>query len=265
MSKRFLRRVAVAAVPLTFGCAVLFAIKSDPQNATVFTTLANVPVLELPEAAAQIVAKSPVAQRSAVLGEVLHAVSALAKPEVTPYAVSAICRATPAVAGQVAQMAVSMQPGDALSITKAAVAAAPGSVEQIVSAVCRQVPQQFTSVAQVAGQESPRAQQEILRGVINALPSMETYVEKAKSYSADGSLASVLRKADELAFTVAQEQAKSGSANTLLAQSVTAQSPMMPVPMFGPPYTPAPTLFTTLTPKDTQIVTPGSGRDYSAP
>lgn len=262
MSKRMLKTVAVAAVPLALGCAALFAIKSDSQNASVFTTLANVPVVEMPEAAAQLVAKAPAAQRAAVVSEVLQAVNSLAKPDVTPYAVSAICRTAPEVAQQVAQVAVSLRPAEALPITKAAVAAAPGSVEQIVSAVCRQVPAQFASVAQVAGLESPRAQDQILRGVVSAVPSVETYVEKARTYSADGSLGSVLRKADEMAFTAAQEQAKS---TTTLAMGSTATTPTMPIPTFGPPFTPPPPIFFDLKPNQTQIVLPGSGRDYSAP
>ena len=294
MKTRLMKKVGIAAVPLTIGCAMLLSFKPTVQNASVFDVLAGVPVVELPETAARLVAQASAANKAAVMGEVLRASAALARPEVLAYMVSAICKSSPEIAGLTVETSVSLQPGEILPITKAALAAAPNSVESIVASGCRVAPRSYIAVAQMANAEVPQARERILRGVITAMPSMNGYVERARSYASHDSILDLLNKAQELAVNAIGEESASARIQSqsplatvelaqtttrsavdidqmaaqhpvLFAQAQAAPSVFMPVPTIGPPYTPPSTNMNTLTLGDTKVVIPGSGRDYSAP
>jgi hypothetical protein len=192
-------------------CSILFILLNPkPQHKTIFDILTRLPVLEVPEHAAQMVARASPADRPAVAREVVQAVTALSRSGITPYAVSAICKAAPDVAPHVAATAASLQPQDAVPIAKAAVAAAPAYAENIVFAVCLEAPQAFALVAVAASEEVPNRPQEIYRGVANALPDVGQRLERARSYCGDAPVADVMQKTFELAAAEQDEEMARG-------------------------------------------------------
>ena len=120
------------------------------------------PVPEIPAKAAELVHAAAASDRDRTAQDVLRAVSTIAKPGVLPYVVSAICRGNPEVAGSVVATAIKLQPENAVVLSKAALCAAPGQVEQIVFSACKAAPASCAEVALAASGEQPAARDLIL-------------------------------------------------------------------------------------------------------
>jgi len=249
MNTRVMKKLSIAAVPLTIGCVVLLAFKPAPQNGSIFNTLAGVPAVELPETAAALVAEAPVAKKAAVMSEVLRISATLAKPEVLAYMVSAICKSSPEIAGLTVETSVSLQPGEVLPITKAAVVAAPSSVESIMAGACRVAPQAYVAIAQVAGAPVSQAQ---------PLPTKVTTETRSP-------LALAMAEQAQTTTRSAADSEQTTTKSVRFAQASGGTVAFKPMYTFHPPFTPPPPLPDTLFLWNTRIVQPGSGRDYSAP
>ena len=206
MKKHLLIGLGVTAFVLAGVLAFGLSGKSGSQNGGLYSSLANVPVLELPQAAAQLVAQA--ADKEAKAAEVVRAVATVSQPDMLPFIVSAICRVAPEAAATTVATAVSLQPTWALPIAQSAVTAAPASVAAIVEAVCRQTPQYHSYVAQLAAHEVPAANEQILHAVSDSVPALAPHIEQAKSQASGQSLGALLRRADELAYAEQVETAK---------------------------------------------------------
>ena len=130
--------------------------------------------------------------------DVLRAVSAVAKPGVLPYAVSAICRGNPEATGSVVTTAIQLQPEDVSIFAKAALCAAPGQVEQIVFSACKAAPASCAEVAVAASRQLPAANNLILAGLARARPEMELYLEEAQIQAGTSDFEAVLKQAVQL-------------------------------------------------------------------
>jgi hypothetical protein len=148
--------------------------------ATPFLALSGVRVPEIPARAAELVHAAAPSDRERTAQDVLRAVSAVAKPGVLPYVVSAICRANPEVAASVVATAIRLQPEDVSVFATAALCAAPGQVEQVVFSACKAAPASCAEVAVVASRQLPAANDLILAGLIGARPELELYLEEAQ-------------------------------------------------------------------------------------
>jgi hypothetical protein len=142
--------------------------------------LSGVRVPEIPARAAELVHAAAPSDRERTAQDVLRAVSAVAKPGVLPYVVSAICRANPEVAASVVATAIRLQPEDVSVFATAALCAAPGQVEQVVFSACKAAPASCAEVAVVASRQLPAANDLILAGLIGARPELELYLEEAQ-------------------------------------------------------------------------------------
>ena len=205
MKTRIIKTIAITTGALGCSLALLLVLRPAPQTQTPFATLAGVSVLELPQAAARLVANTPPAQRAAVAREVVQAVAALSKPGAIPFAVSAICRANPDVAAEVVGTAVRLQPTETLTIAQAAFSAAPAALESIIAAICGEVPQAYAALAVVAADQLPASSQQILHALTTALPVLEPSLEQARTYSGDASMRAVMVKTTELVEARARE------------------------------------------------------------
>jgi hypothetical protein len=200
--------VGVGVTVLVVAGALVFGRSGKPGSldSGLYSSLVAVPVLELPQTAAQLVAQA--ADKEARAVEVVRAVATMSQPDMLPFVVSAICRVAPEVAATTAATAVSLQPNEALPIAQSALTAAPAMVGAIVEAVCRQSPQYHSYVALLAAQEVPAARYQILLAVSDSVPALAPHLELAKSQASGQSLGTLLRRADELAYVEQVESAK---------------------------------------------------------
>lgn len=176
--------------------------------ATPFLALSAVPVPEIPAKAAELVHAAAASDRDRTAQDVLRAVSAIAKPGVLPYVVSAICGANPEVAGSVVAGAINLQPENGMVLSKAALCAAPGQVEQIVFSACKAAPASCAEVALAASRQLPAANNLILAGLARARPEMELYLEEAQIQAGTSDFEAVLTQAVQLFNDVFKVPAK---------------------------------------------------------
>ena len=85
---------ALVSLAVLLACFIPAHVGSA-ASATPFLALSGVPVPEIPAKAAELVHSAAAPDRDRTAQDVLRAVSAVAKPGVLPYAVSAICRGNP--------------------------------------------------------------------------------------------------------------------------------------------------------------------------
>jgi hypothetical protein len=170
----------------------------DGATSTPFIVLSSVPVPEIPAKAADLVHAAAASDRKQVARDVLRAVSALARPGVLPYVVSAICRSDPETAGAVVAVAIGLQPDDALIFTRAALCAAPSQTEQVVFSACRAAPASCAGVATVACRVLPAATELIRAGLTGARPDLELYLEEAELQAGTNDFQAVIKQAVQL-------------------------------------------------------------------
>jgi len=206
MKRHLLAGVGVTVVVLAGALAFGRSDKSALLNDGLYSNLATVPVLELPQTAAQLVTQA--ADKAAKAAEVVRAVATVSQPDLLPFVVSAICQVAPEAAATTAATAVSLPPNEALPIAQSAITAAPTMVAAIVEAVCRQTPQYHSYVALLAAQEAPAARDQILHAVADSVPALAPHLEQARSQASGQPLGALLRRADELAYAEQVESAK---------------------------------------------------------
>ena len=200
------RSVVISLSLLAVSLAFFQVARSASSSTSTFSKLARVSSLELPPTAAQLVLNAPSASRAEVAAEVIRTVAALSRPGMTPYVVSAICRATPDLAATVVSQAALQQPNEVLAITRAALNVVPQQTEAIVAAVCLQAPQSYAWVAVVADQKAPSARREILNGISSSLPTLAAPLAQAQAYQPDGSMVELMKRTHELANSAFKEQ-----------------------------------------------------------
>jgi hypothetical protein len=160
--------------------------------------LSSVSVPEIPAKAAELVHAAAASDREQTAQTVLHAVSAMTRPGVLPYVVSAICQGNPEVAGAVVKTAIELQPDDVLIFSQAAVDAAPGQVEQIVYSACKAAPGSCANIALVVSGQSPSANNLILAGLVGAFPGLKPFLEKAQGQVGTNDFQAVISQTEQL-------------------------------------------------------------------
>jgi len=160
--------------------------------------LSSVSVPEIPAKAAELVHAAAASDRGQTAQDVLRAVSMIARPGVLPYAISAICRSNPEVAGTVVATAIKIQPEDVLIFSKAALCAAPDRVEQIVFSACKAAPASCAGVAMVASRQLPSAKDLVLAGLVGARPDLELYLEEAEIQAGTNDCEAVIKQTMQL-------------------------------------------------------------------
>ena len=177
-------------------------------SSTPFIALSSVSVPEIPAKAADLVDLAAVSDRKQTAQDVLRAVSAVARPGVLPYVVSAICHGNPDVAESTVATAIELQPEDVVIFSKAALCAAPGQVEQIVFSACKAAPASCMAVAMVAFRQLPSANDSILAGLARARPDLELYVEEAEIQAGTNDFEAVIKQTVRLFNDAAKAQPK---------------------------------------------------------
>ena len=161
---------------------------------TPFLALSGVSVPEIPAKAAELVHAAAAPDREQTARDVLRAVSAIARPGVLPYVVSAVCRGNPEVAGSVVATAVELQPEDVLIFSTAALGAAPGQVERVVFAACKAAPPSCANVALAASRQLPAANNLILAGLAGARPELKPCLEEAEIQTGTNDFEAVIKQ-----------------------------------------------------------------------
>jgi hypothetical protein len=147
---------------------------------TPFIALSSVSVPEIPAKSAELVNAAASADRGQTACDVLRAASAVAKPGVLPFVVSAICRADSDIAGSVVATASELRPDDTPTFCEAALWAAPSQVQEIVFEACKASPSSCASVAVIAHTQLPAADNSIFAGIVEALPDLTQYLYTAR-------------------------------------------------------------------------------------
>lgn len=178
MRKKIEKYILVLAL-IGCGVALVQVYATKPMASNIFAKLGNLSVLELPDAAAKIVAGADVSNQVVYACEVINVVNALEKPGVVPFVVDAISRSSPDVAPVVAGYAAAQKPSEVVPITKAAVAAAPAQVRDIVASLCREVPEAYQEIALTASLELPDSRDEVVQAVIEVLPGVHKLLLQA--------------------------------------------------------------------------------------
>lgn len=168
------------------------------DSPTPFMVLSGVPVPEIPAKAAELVHAAAVQDRKQTAQDVLRAVSAVARPGVLPYVVSAICHENPDVAGEVVAVAIGLQPHYALVFSKAALCAAPSQVEEIVFSTCKAAPGLYADVALVAFGILPSKGDLVLAGMTGAYPGLKPILEEAQVQVGTNDFEAVIRRTEKL-------------------------------------------------------------------
>jgi hypothetical protein len=151
-----------------------------PTRGTTLSAL-HVSTVEIPAAAARLMADAQPAQQAERAKEVLNAVAAMSKPGLMPYVVSAMAKACPDAAPAIAAAATKALPEMATTVTKVAIEAAPAQTEPIVAAVCQQAPESSLRVASAAVQAMPSHSAAIFQTVATAVPQLRPYFVKAET------------------------------------------------------------------------------------
>jgi hypothetical protein len=196
---------AILAVLLLCLCS---GYGGNADASTPFIALSSVSVPEIPAKAAELVHAAAAPDREQTAQAVLHAVSAMTKPGVLPYVVSAICHGNPEVAGTVVKTAIELQPDDVLIFSQAAVDAAPGQVEQIVYSASKAAPGSCANIALVVSGQSPSANNLILAGLVGAFPGLKPFLEKAQGQVGTNDFEAVIRQTEQLVAETYKTPAK---------------------------------------------------------
>ena len=181
---------------------------ASSSDSTPFIALSAVSVPEIPAKAAELVGAAGDSDRIQIGRDVLRAVSAIAKPGVLPYVVSAICKRSPEVAASVVAAAIGLQPEETLVLEKAAICAASGQVEKIVFSASRAAPAVSIDIALLAFRELPSASELIRTGLGNARPDLELYLEEAEVKLGTNDYQAVVTKAVQLFNDAARRRVK---------------------------------------------------------
>jgi len=262
-------------ITLVGGVALLAGITVTPavfasEFSDASKALSGSTVLELPAKAADLVAKTPVADQKRMAIAVIKAAVGL-KPSAAVAVVSTVSRENPATAPVVALTAATLQHERINQIIKAAVAAAPSEASDIVAALLKGFPQDYGVIAVSAASGSPSSGRAILNVVADNVPALQDSIQAAtvQFASTDGNLpvASILTQSYAQAVNTGAVTSPSSPrisvavapAPTIAATGGVKISP----PTLGPPFTPVPGTMS-IGVSDTQPQTPG-GRIYSSP
>jgi hypothetical protein len=292
-TRSFLQLIAHLLMLLAIVAGQTAAAKDFPQLADVEQSLSGVAIPELPVNAANLVSHSKASEQESVTMLVLQTVSEI-NPASIPAVVGAIGHSTPAMAPVAAANAVTLQPKQAVLITRAAVGAAPDHAGEIVSAILAKLPAQYAVVAAAAAEVAPAAGQNILNAVMAAVPSLKPYIEKTSATATDVSgnvpvltilnQSAILARRDQMdalpvAFaapaapvvTSVSPTSPSSSLSTSSATSASSSTPATSTPRYiqpavtiGPPPVPLTAAPVEINPGNTTPQTPG-GRNYSSP
>lgn len=207
-----LKQLALPLVLATgLGVATYFVTSrgTQPEADTTLAALSNVPVLELPAAAAALVKNARADARPAVVAEVIRNAVALDRGCSLPYLVVAICQQSPEMAADAVVAAAKIQPVDTLATLKAAVKAAPGQAEAIVEAFAREFPEIYPTAAVLAAEQLPDRSQAILQTIGRAVPALNPFVEQtlASQGTAPIDMLKALGQVEQMAATAAKAQA----------------------------------------------------------
>jgi hypothetical protein len=199
---------AAAAVLAVVFCCLPSGRGVNPNSSTPFITISSVCVPEIPATAADLVAEAAAPERIHIGRDVLRAVTAVAKPGVLPYVVSAICQRNPETAGSTVAAAIALQPEDALVFVRAALCAASGQVERVVFAASRAAPALSANVAVIACQVLPGASDSIRSGLVSARPDLELYLEETEMKIGTNNYENVIRQSVRSFEDAARSRAK---------------------------------------------------------
>jgi len=204
--------VKVGALVLSVATIAVLAVLVFVQNRTNANVLNNpaalkdVSVLELPAAAAQIVANAPQEKRAEVAAETIRMAAKFAHAGSFAYIASAICKNNPEVAPVVLSESIAAKPDEVLPISKATIAAAPSEVQELVKVACQARPELFSAIARIADQEAPNKTEAILSGVKAGLPQLNAYIDKALTSVAQNSVPGIMDYVEKTAVSEAKIQ-----------------------------------------------------------
>jgi hypothetical protein len=180
MNLKWIALSGVLGVTVIVLACTVAAHSNSAGASTPFIALSSVAVPEIPAKAAELVHAAAPLDRERTVREVLRDVSAVAKPGVLRYVVSAVCGSNPEMAGPAVATAIELQPEDVEVICQAALCAAPHELEQIVFSACRTAPGSCATVAIAAYRQAPSATEMILTTLARAMPELELYLEEAQ-------------------------------------------------------------------------------------
>jgi len=293
MKARLFQLIAALAMLLAIVAGQNASAKDSPQLADIEQSLSGVAIPELPVNAANLVSQSKDSEKESVTMLVLQTVSE-SNPASIPAVVGAIGHSTPALASVAAANAVTLQPKQAVLITRAAVGAAPDHAGEIVSAILAKLPAQYAVVAAAAAEVAPASGQNILNSVMAAVPPLKPYIEKTSATATDVSgnvpvltilnQSAILARRDQthvmpVAFAkpvtpLVKSEASattSSSPSTSSATSASSSTPassgsryIQPLVTIGPPPVPLTAAPVEIGSSGTIPQTPG-GRNYSSP
>ncbi|MGC8742922.1 MAG: hypothetical protein ACP5T0_03465 [Verrucomicrobiia bacterium] len=204
--------VKVGALVLSVATIAVIAVLVFVQNRTNANVLNNpaalkdVSVLELPAAAAQIVANAPQEKRAEVAAETIRMAAKFAHAGSFAYIASAICKNNPEVASVVLSESIAAKPEEVLPISKATIAAAPSEVQELVKVACQARPELFSAIARIADQEAPNKTEAIINGVKAGLPQLNVYIDKALTSVAQNSVSGIMDYVEKTAVSEAKIQ-----------------------------------------------------------
>ncbi|MGC8829193.1 MAG: hypothetical protein ACP5TE_05395 [Verrucomicrobiia bacterium] len=182
--------------------SIVLALVQNKTNATVFNSpseLKDVPVLELPAAAARVVANAPQEKRAEIAAETVRMAARFARAGSFAYVAGAICKGAPDVAPIVLSESIAAKPDEVLPIAKAAFAAAPSQIQELVKVSCQARPELFGVIARLADQEAPNRADAILNGIKAGLPQLNVHIDKAVASVAPNTIPGVMEYVEKTA------------------------------------------------------------------
>jgi len=250
-------KIRSATLTLTLSAIIAFPGLIFASKDTVRDTLVQVPAIEMPAKAAELVGAAKARNRGPVTVEVVKGGIAL-NPNAATSIVSAIAKSSPDMASVAAGAAAEAQPKQAVEIAKAAAAAVPAKAGKIVAAVCRAVPTAYKQVAAAVAKVSPGAGKEILQAVGSVFPELKASIETAMtSYGMNTPSVPTILDA-------VKNPNPSPAATLVGAPAVSGAGGGARGPTVGAPYVPYSTTPGNVTPSGSGIVGHG-GRTYSSP
>lgn len=245
------------------------------DSVKILQQLRNVPHPELPAKAASLVLSEQGEERQKV-AETIVGTAVDLNPLAAPMIVNSVVKLSPDLAPAVAAAAVVKQPKQARAIAKAAAAAAPSKALKIVSAMCKEQPSQYKAIAIGVAESVPKMDKSIVASVVEAVPTLKPfYLRTTKTLMQDASATpTVAMIMDTLSRDLENSaRALKSSTDTLIVSGITpVQQSLLPAPpappsspIVRPPFTPGGGHPGEINRNQTVEVTPGSGRNYSAP
>ncbi len=221
--------------------------------------LQNVPVLELPAKASELVKQAKETDRKDVTVEIIAAISEM-KPAAVTAVVGTIARTVPQQAATAAATAVKYQPVLAPLLVKTSVGIVPGEASAIVMEVCRVAPAQFQMIAVAASEAAPKSSARIITAVGTAIPALKPAIDQAVTGNAakEASVAVVMSTALRTAGTAMMFETasiKAAAADGNVSGAVAA-------PIVGPPFKTLQSTPGEVTPSGT-VQVPTGGRNYA--